>query len=513
VEAQRQQLTRGVALPAQHTGSTLFHAVLSEAVEQFPAALRPAQLPTQASAWKRNYGAVLARFEACRASSPQRVEIARFVLSRSLAALQFVQDGTPRPLAEHLAEQVQAPKFKQQSLGAEPRFHVEIPFEGEVFRGRGALALIDRLAEQDDLTAGARAAFTWIIERIESQGGVLDLRDQRFVLLGAGAELAPTAALLNAGAQVLWVDVATPERFLKAHGVEAGTLLESTQPLNLLENPALVRATIERFAADGGAVHLGAFAYASGASQEWRLGAAMNAIAASTAPGTLASLAMLVSPTTVATLQPESVRAAQVLLQNESLWKTTFRHAGLLTKPGSFAANGVNIGLSTVSIQGLSYQAAQYVSKLCAAETFALYGTDYQNVAEGSTPRGLTVSSNVAGITRTRSLSHPLFEAAFVGAPYFSVRIFNPETTRAMSVLLMLHDLLNPAAPGHADSPLTGTFKAAAVHSQQVHGGIYNLPYPLELAIRIAAVLGMGKKPSIMLRRSKRPADGAQITT
>jgi hypothetical protein len=504
VDGRRQQLSRGVSLPPQHTGSTLFHTVLAEAVAKFPSALRAAVLPEQVSAWKRSYGAVLARFEACRVASQERVEIARFILNRSQAALLHVRDGVSQPLSEHLSERVESPPLQSEVLGQSPQFRVAVPFEGAVHRGRAALSLLDRLLDRAELTQAAYNALRWTIELVEAQGGVLDLRDHRFVLLGAGAELAPTRALLSAGAQVLWVDVVTADRFLSAQPVEAGTLARSSEPLDLLEEPARVRAAIERFANErGGPVHLGAFAYASGASQEWRLGAAMNAIAAHTQPNTLASLSMWVSPTTVPTLQPESLRAAEAQLQSESLWKATLRRAGILARPGSHVANGVSIGLATVSIQGLSYQAAQYVSKLCAAEAFAVYGTALQN---GAARPGLTVSANVAGITRTRSLSHPLFEAAFVGAPRFSVRIFEPETTRALSSLLMLHDLLNPAAPGHTSSPLQGAAKAAGVHSQQVHGGIYNLPYSLESAIRVAAVLGMGQRPSVLFAKRSRAA-------
>jgi hypothetical protein len=276
--------------------------------------------------------------------------------------------------------------------------------------------------------------------------------------------------------------------------------LQASHSLNLLEEPARIRAAIERFA-DQGPVHLGNFAYASGASQEWRLAAAMNAIATHVAAGCLKSIAMLVSPTTVPTLQPESLSAAKAQRGHEAMWKTALRRAGLLTAPGSCSANGIDIGYSTVSIQGLSYQAAQYVSKLCAAEAFGVFGGE--KPANGHPARGITVSANVAGITRTRSLSHPVFEAAFLGAPMFSVRIFQPETTRALSVLLMLHDLLNPAAAGQARANVPATQKPALIHAQQVHGGIFNLPYGLESAIRIAALLGMGKNPLILLRRSK----------
>src|SRR6185312_15513194 len=166
---------------------------------------------------------------------------------------------------------------------------------------------------------------------------------------------------------------ASPERFLRLHAPTSGTLLQASHPLNLLDEPASIRAAIERFAGDG-PVHLGNFAYASGASQEWRLAAAMNAIATHVKPGCLKSVSMWVSPTTVPTLQPESLGAAKEQRGHEAMWKAALRRAGLLTTPGSYSARGIDVGYATVSIQGLSYQAAQYVSKLCAAEAFAVFG-------------------------------------------------------------------------------------------------------------------------------------------
>jgi hypothetical protein len=492
VAPQRQKPSRGVALPPQHTGSSLFHALLSAAVERFPNVLAAAELPSQQSVWKRSYGEILARFEARRAASAERVEIARFIVERGRDLLEYIDEQGSRPLGEHLSQLTEASPLETLPLGDAPLLRAEVPFEGTRYCGSDVLSLIDRLAESGDLTSAARTALRWSVEFIEAQGGTLDLRGQRFVVLGAGAELAPTALLLNAGANVLWVDINDPSSWLATRSLGAGTLTYSREPLNLLQNPGAVRAAIDRFAAEGGAVHLGHFAYASGASREFRLSATMNAIADHLAPGAVRSIAMLVSPTTVPTLQPESLQAAARQLSVEPVWKAALNRTGLLPKPGHYAANGVRIGLSAVSIQGLSYQAAQYISKLCAAETFAVFG------AGASKP---TVSANVAGITRTRSLSHPLFAAAFIGAPRFGVRIFEPETTRALSGLLIIHDLFNPAAAGSSSRALDPIDRAALLHSQQVHGGIYNMPYVLEPAIRIAAVIGMGRHPSVLLGR------------
>jgi hypothetical protein len=497
-----------VALPQGHTGSSLFHAVLLAAQEKYPHVFGQALLPRSASLFKRDYGAILARFEAARAAAPDRVDIARFILRHSQAALEFVEQGRRMPLSEHLDRTAEPLDLDERKLGEAPGFRPELPLDGTVYRGRDVCRAIQRLAEQQHMTTAARLALDYMVDSIEQQGGTLDLRGHNFVLLGAGAELAPTELLLSAGARVLWIDVSDPDRWLSARRGLAGTLVHARGATHLLEKPAVVAATIRQFANQVGPVHLGMFAYASGASQEWRLGAAMNAIASQLPPSDLRSISLLVSPTSPATLQPESVEAALAELGRAPRWKSALRRAGLLPTPGHSSNGSVHIARATVSIQGLSYQAAQYITKLMAAESYAVHGTS--TGATSSEPR--TVSANVAGITRTRSLAHPLFQAAFVGAPHFGVRIFEPETTRALSGLLIAHDLLNPVAPGAAAVEMRDPRqKAATLFSQQVHGGIYNLPYVLENAIRIAALIGMGRKPSVLVGRKAAPAHAAAL--
>jgi hypothetical protein len=498
--AEARTIERGVVLPEGHTGSSLFHRVLAEAVAEFPSELGAAKLPEQGAAFKRDYGEILARLEAERTVSPKRVEIARFILRRTQAVLEY-SDGARRiALAEHLAQAPGDTPLESVSLGDAPSLRVEVPLDGKLYRGREVIDLAERLLQEHQLTRAALAALHWIVELIEQRGGVLDLRGERFALLGAGAELATTRMLLQAGATVLWIDVSDPADALAEQRPNAGTLVTCQPASNVLEAPRSVAAAIERFAAAGnGPVHLGMFAYASGASKEWRLGAAMNAIAATLERRQLKSLSLLVSPTTVTTWQPESLSGAEQQRAQAGMWKNALCRAGLLPAPGHYSAHGTHIGRSTVSIQGLSYQAAQYISKLAAAETWAVYGNDLQ----GDRRDPITVSANVAGITRTRSLAHPLFQAAFIGAPRFGVRIFEPASTRALSGLLILHDLLNPAAKGAAaQQPADPREKAAGLLSQQIHGGIYSLPYVLEHAIRMAALIGMSTHPSLLLRRA-----------
>jgi hypothetical protein len=496
--------SRGVALPEGHTGSSLFHRVLLTAAEQFPTVFDAANFPRDASAFKREYGASLARFEAARVAAAERLEIARSIVQRAQAALEFADEGRRIPLSEHFAERPAEVALAARKLGEAPGLRLDVPFEGKRYRGPEVRQLIERLTEQPQITFRARDALRFMVDYIEQQGGVLDLRGHSFALLGAGAELAPTRLLLAAGARVLWVDLADPVPWLSrnearnGHADLSGTLFQAPGVSHLLETPAVVAHAIRRFANEHGPLHLGMFAYAPGASQEWRLGAAMNAIASQLDSSSVRSVSMLVSPTSAVTLQPECVEAARAQLANAPRWKSALCRAGALRAPGHYSAGDVHVALATVSVQGLSYQAAQYISKVLAAESYAVCGLDPRKA--GGQP--LTVSANVAGITRTRSMAQPIFQAAFAGAPSFGVRIFDPETTRALSGLLLLHDLLNPTAPGAAAAESTDPrLKASALHSQQVHGGLYNLAYVLEHAIRIAALIGMGRDPRVLMRR------------
>jgi len=60
--------------------------------------------------------------------------------------------------------------------------------------------------------------------------------------------------------------------------------------------------------------------------------------------------------------------------------------------------------------------------------------------------------------------------------------------------------LLNPAAAANRQSQgegLTAAERATQIGGVQVHGGVYTNPYALEPSIRVAALLGMAKRPSL----------------
>jgi hypothetical protein len=260
---------------------------------------------------------------------------------------------------------------------------------------------------------------------------------------------------------------------------------------DILEHPAEVAATIAAFAVSG-PLHVGLYAYAAGQCQEWRLAAAMNAIVRSLPAGTADSVSLFTSPTSPAVVQAEDRRAAEQRLASAPAWQKALRLAGRLPD-GHAHRDGVHIARSIVPIQGASYQAAQYFGKLLASEVWAVYGNDLNGAGEP-----LRASANTAAVTRTRSLSMPIFEAGFLGASAFGVETLAPATTRWLNGLLALHDLLREEAPAAAPG-LAAAERARRLHAQQVHGGLYALPYALQQTLTTAALIGFGRRPSLLL--------------
>ncbi|RYE82293.1 MAG: hypothetical protein EOO75_20915 [Myxococcales bacterium] len=273
---------------------------------------------------------------------------------------------------------------------------------------------------------------------------------------------------------MLWVDLQRPP------AIVTGTVAYAPNAVDLLRQPKGVTAAIREFAGED-RVHLGMFAYAPGKGRELRLAEAMNTIAQDLGPKVLRSLALFVSPTSPGELQPEDAAVVESRRKAPKSWQRALSFVGVLKGPGHYGAGTHTAARAVISLQGANYQAAQYVSKMLRAEVFA--------------HDGFRVSANVAGISRTKSLEHPLFLAAFEGAPSFGVRIFDADTTQALATLLMLHDLLKPATTG------TELEQARCVHAAQIHGGVYTLPWQFEAAVRAAAVLGAARRPGLVLRR------------
>lgn len=98
---------------------------------------------------------------------------------------------------------------------------------------------------------------------------------------------------------------------------------------------------------------------------------------------------------------------------------------------------------------------------------------------------GRSVSLNVAPPTRTRSvLKNRALAAAYAGAHRFGVEVFDPETTRVLMTVLLVHDL-------YAERPrLLHPWQEEA--HQAAHGGLWRAAYSPRSALGLAALVGLG---------------------
>jgi len=467
----------GVVLTQDESGSKFFHRVLREAVSAFPRSLGDAPISESGKAFKNGYGDMLSRFEGARVNSPQRLEIARYLRGATASALGFSRVGITKSLDESFKETVAAPETDTRAASGKAGHTLEVPLDGRVYRGRDVLQAVDAMFAAHHLTQRAADGLRWLVN---STNGTLDLTGQKFALLGASAELSPVQTLLEAGATVRWIDV-KPAGAFETHG----PMISTRGGDDLLANPHAVAAALREFAKDG-PVHVCLFAYAPGRSRELLLAGVMEALVRSLGPSVVKSVATFISPTSPREVQPEDLAASNALKANPKWWQRAAAMTGAL-KPGGDVGG---VARSVISLQGAAYQAAQYLAKTIAMEVLAADGLDGKPV---------TLSSNVAGITNTKSLSHPLFQIAFQGSKSFGVRIFEPPLTRAVSGYLMVHDLINPDAPLNASQ--TNGDRSKLVHTSQIHGAVYDLPWQFESCVKTAAVVGMTKKPGILLKR------------
>lgn len=479
----------GVIFPGL-SASAMLHGLLSAARARFADAFRAIVFPRESRAFKRSYAEAIVGFEVLRQASPQRSEIARFLVEKSHRWILLRSGGIERPLADSLWELPQPPALETTPLRGRGRWAPSVPFDGKTFAAHDLAALGERLVARDLATPQVAEALGWVAANALDAQGRIDLGGRRFALMGAAAEIAPTPILLAAGADVLWLDVAPPPEHWLTDEALSGRLVRGAGLGDLLAHPRETAAAIVQFAA-AGPVDCGLFAYAGGSGREWRLGSTMNAIVDAVGPEHVRSVALYVSPTHPAALSPAELEMAARRGAALPGWQRLLGSLGALGKPSVAGSGEARVQRAIVEMQGASYQAAQYLEKVLAMERWAAYGI----AAEDGTA---ALSANVAGITRTRSLEHPMFAAAYLGGGAFGVETFAPETTRPLNALLLLHDLLNPKAAG---APGSGRERAPqALFAQRVHGGVYGVPFELQPLLVVAAAIGLAKKPALLAR-------------
>jgi hypothetical protein len=465
----------GIQLRSDRSASQILHLCLDKAVQAYPAIFSEINFPKNSRDFRASYVAMLPEFEAARINHPARTEIARLLAETFQDQLAYHSVDGICELKEHLAHPAKPLLLERLPPNNDPGWQPTLHFLKQDWPDLSSLS--QALVSEKIISAGAKEALAWLDEYMGGES-CINLSSRKIVVFGASAEMAPTAQFNAAGAEILWLDLTPPTKLAESR-FRGGTVQFPADGVNLLTQPAEILATILAFAA-GQRLDLCLYAYSPGQAREMRLTAAMNAIVNALPKALIESITLLLSPTTATPLDQIDLSAMTQRKNNRPRWEAVLDGLGLLGSGGGATIKG-NLGASRslVGIQGASYQAAQYLAKLMAAETWAQSAPTDVNEK-----KLLRVSANTAPITQTRSIAHPVFDAAFIGATALGVQTFTPTQSQTLNGLLAVHDWVHPI------SPQPGKIR--------VHGGIHTLPYPMNTALRVAAVIGFVQSPKLL---------------
>jgi hypothetical protein len=475
----------GIVLSPGTAFVDVLRSLMERAIAEFPESFADFALPPDAAGFKARWSELLPSFEASRARSEQRAEIARALYLAAASELRFLDREGERTLTGHLMERHQPFPLLRVELTGPGQLRPSVDYAGRVY-GDDELALLGEELERSRLATPAVAG---ALKDLAKRKG-LSLRGERFVLLGAAAELSPVYTLLEAGADVLWLDRERPPIDHLLEPQLSGSLSYVEGGVDLLTAPGRACATIEAFA-EGAPVQLVMLASKRGALMQ--LSIAMNEIARSLPAKLVKAVHYLLSPTSVSPIYPDDAQCAEDRQLSASAVRRALVRTGQLT-PGSVESGDDRFSCAVVVQQGAGHQIAEYVGKRLAAEALLEFGLGLE---AGKKPRGagsVGVFANMVPVSNTRSLASPVLEAALLGAPSFDMIVAAPSTARRVAALLMVSDVV---APRRTPPSSSRRARLSALFARQFHGGVHAQPYALDGIIRVAALKGLAQRPSL----------------
>ncbi|MBW3621129.1 MAG: hypothetical protein KY461_12865, partial [Actinobacteria bacterium] len=264
--------------------------------------------------WRKHYPRHLRAVTARAAASGEAASaIARAGLDRLHATFEVVDEhGGARPLGEAVAGEPEVELGTRYVAGEGDRAtELVVPYRGRDLRGD------ELVAQAEDWAARGvvEPSFVAALRRVVAHPEWLDLTGWSFGLLGAGAEMGPTAHLLSWGAEVAAVDIPSPrvwERLGEMARAGAGRLAVPTRPdggdgVDLITEPAAVRAWLAGLTPATGPLVLGNYAYADGADFVRVAMAADTVLVSLQRQRDDIALAYLATPTDVFAAPPEAV--------------------------------------------------------------------------------------------------------------------------------------------------------------------------------------------------------------
>lgn len=457
--------------------------------------------------WHRRYPQHLVlQEELAILNSEAALQIARDGLREIHRSFEFSRNGQVMPLSEAMAT-ITEPRLHTGTIRGRVEFHkpeLEVPYRHEILSG-------DRLARQVahwEAQGIIEPSHGEAIRRVMKNPDWLDLSDQQFILLGAGAEIGPLPFLARLRANIIAVDLPRPHTWARLIGTIRESAGKMRLPLHVAPGGS---STDEEIARQAGAnlltdtpelqswltefdesMTIGAYAYLDG-SDHVRVAVAMDALVeALTEKRKRISLAMLASATDAYVVPIEAAEAAHARYSTWSasrVWQLPLR---VLTHDRLFAPNitkivkvnnerryGIFDGL--VVRQGPNYALAKRMQKWRAIVT---------------RDKGVMVSTNVAPPSSTSSvIKNRAFAAAYAGAHHYGTEIFQPETTNAVMGALLVHDLRHPESVANPSVSLNNPLELFLEGAN--HGGVWRTSMQIRSVLEIAALRGWRGRPRV----------------
>lgn len=444
---------------------------------------------------------------AAAASSQAALTISRDGLASAHRRFQFRRGAIETTLQEAM-DQFTTPGLASVTVHGNSSRETDfsLPYRGKRLFGAEIRRRVDRWVADGTAEPSLASAIHLVLDNPDW----LDLHDVNVALLGAGAEMGPTRALLRWGANVHAVDLPRAETWQRLIAITRNTsgtlripislddngappfvvdgrvhpdddgIVASVAGVNLLEQMPEVRTWINEIQ---GPFVLGNYAYGDGALHVL-LSMASDAIAADLLQHRDdITLAFLATPTDVFMVPMAAVEESRRRWSDRGI-------GGLLQAPlrllkqfepnyphTLMTANGVEVGIndSLVPQQGPNYVLAKRIQRWRALDARS---------------KDVAVSLNLAPATRTQSVvKNRALAAAYAGAGRFGVEVFDPATSTALMAALLVHDLRNPQAAANPATVLANPMDLFAQAAN--HGGLWRVAYEPRSVLGVAAVLGM----------------------
>jgi hypothetical protein len=490
----------GIVFPAadgRRSSLATGRAVFSDAVARVDSALATDLL--REPDWRKNYHRHLRTLTHLSArSSVHSSRIARDGLDAIGHRMRFVRNAQEMDLSTAMTV-ADANRFSAHTVVGDGSRAVAaeltVPYQGQRLSGDSLRRQLDQWVADGITEPGFASALNEVIDHPEW----LDLSDLTFVVLGAGAEMAPFGPLIRRGATVAAIDLPRPaiwRRLIQLTHDSPGRLVLpirssalgaplGDEQLARVAGLDLVTDTPEAarwIGALAGPLVLGSYVYAPGADHV-RVTTAVDAITKRlTARRHDLTLAFLATPTDAYAVPVDAVEMSQARYAGRSRFAVAWSglSAGRLFRAqydgAEVGVEGGSFGISDVLVeqQGPNYALAVRMQRWRALDARV---------------HGIPASVNVAPPTATRSVvRNRLLALAYRGASSFGVEVFQPATSRTLMAALLVHDLRNPASFANPDTELIYDWQLFTKAAN--HGGLWRSPFEPRSVLSVAVARG-----------------------